>query len=154
MPNQKGVFIDSEIANSEINQFLKIRNESYEYILSKLESENASVESKTFYADTVTSYFFDKETILKLFDETSEQESNALRVYCASDPDKGGKTTVVLVAAKIEMEEEEIVKISNVFSDDATHAAIEFPGAGIRKLENPTPVIDILNDDIIPPNIV
>lgn len=155
MANLTGEFIKASIANKEINQFLKIRDESYYHIISKLQTEQTSSQSLTYFTDKEISFIFDRELIETMFREIDESgnDCNSLRVYYAADPDKNGSTTIVLVGAYYTRVNNEVVSVTNVFSPNPKHAAIEYPGGGLRNLGYPTPDVDILDDDIAPPNI-
>ncbi len=152
MAHQKGQFIKVSTANSEINEYLKIRDESYAVINAALSVAGASSDSTTYFSEEKTSFFFEKSLLLQLFGEV--EEANGLRIYYAGQPTKG-YTTLVLVAVKIDTDDEtgEITKVVNVFSQNEDHAALEYPGGGKKKVNSPTP-IDILNDNIVPPNII
>jgi hypothetical protein len=102
-----------------------------------------------------TSFIFDKELILNLFKEIDETgvACNALRVYYAADPAKNGSTTVVLVGAYyVKDDNEEVINVTNVFSGNPKHAAIEYPGGGLRNVGIPSD-LDIRNDNLNPGNI-
>jgi len=156
MSNLTGEFINVATANSEINQFLEIRDQTYYHIGSKLQSEHVPAPCLTYYSDMEISFIFDKALIETLFKEITDAgvNCNALRVYYAADPAKNGSTTVVLVGANyIKDISGQVTSVTNVFSANPLHAAIEYPGGGLRNVGHPTPAVDITNDNLSTVNI-
>jgi hypothetical protein len=119
-----------------------------------LQSEHATTPSQTYYSDMEISFIFDRALITQLFDEIDKVRAgvpcNALRVYYAADPHKNGSTTVVLVGANYVKDlSGQVTGVSNLFSPNPDHAAIEYPGGGLRTVGHPTPAVDITSDDLI-----
>lgn len=151
MANLTGEFITAATANSEINKFLEIRDESYGHIADKLQSEGVSPETLNYYGEMEISFIFDRGLIEGLFKEITDAgvPCNALRVYYAADPAKNGSTTIVLVGANYVKDlSGHVTSVANVFSPDPSHAAIEYPGGGLRNVVPPTPQVDISNDNL------
>lgn len=148
MANLTGEFINATTANSEINKFLDIRNKCYFHAYSKLQSEKVPPDCLTYYSDLEISFIFDRTLIQDLFNEIDQsgQHCNALRIYYAADPGKNGSTTVVLVGACYDKVDNEVTRVTNVFPNDQNHAAIEYPGGGIRSV--PSMPLDIRNDNL------
>jgi len=148
MSRIQGKVIDKATAKAEIEQYLKIRNNTYTDV-------NATVGgklpiSKKYFSDKEISFVFEKSLIEGLLALASQKGANCVRIYygAALDTDANpGSSTLVIIPAQLTYDGNgEIIKVENkLYSDNL--AGVEYPGGCI--LDDTTKVTIDIDGDVL-----